>query len=175
MEGHSMTPTLTPKVMEEAEKAWSLKPKEYEPPVDQNEKERRARFRVSRGQIHHYNKDSRRLDFWIWKFSKPWSVKLKSKYILALLFRNKIRNTGCKFGIVGVEVGVYFPGKVLMLYEKVTDVSIGLWHTVMVAMEIIATGKMWHNITPFHLFVNFNFSNLDNLDHSISLISRSRR
>merc|ERR1719295_1605091 len=60
MEGHSITPTLTPKVMEEAEKAWTLKPKEYEPPVDQNEKERRARFRVSRGQIHHYNKDSRR-------------------------------------------------------------------------------------------------------------------
>ena len=53
-------------------------------------------------------------------------MKLKSKYILALLFRNKNRNTGCKFGIVGVEVGVYFPGKVLMLYEKVTDVSIGL-------------------------------------------------
>ena len=44
MEGHSITPTLTPKVMEEAEKAWSLKPKEYEPPVDQVEKERRARF-----------------------------------------------------------------------------------------------------------------------------------
>jgi len=65
MEGHSITPTLTPKVMEEAEKAWSLKPKEYEEPVDQREKERRARFRVSRGQIHHYNKDSRRLDFWI--------------------------------------------------------------------------------------------------------------
>ena len=59
-------------------------------------------------------------------FQNPDLWKLKSKYILALLFRNKNRNTGCKFGIVGVEVGVYFPEKVLMLYEKVTDVSIGL-------------------------------------------------
>ena len=65
IEGQSITPTLTSKVMEEAQKAWSLKPKEYEPPVNQQEKEQRARFRVSRGQIHHYNKDSRRLDFWI--------------------------------------------------------------------------------------------------------------
>ena len=45
-----MTPTLTPKVMEEAEKGWSLKTKEYEEPVDQHQKEQRARFRVSRGQ-----------------------------------------------------------------------------------------------------------------------------
>ena len=65
VDGPSITPTLTSSVVEEAKKAWSLKPKEYEPPVDEQEKERRARFRVSRGQIHHYNKDSRRLDFWI--------------------------------------------------------------------------------------------------------------